>query len=343
MIKVLIVDDSALIRKILTDELSKYDDIEVVGSAVDPYVARDKIFQLKPDVITLDVEMPRMDGITFLSKLMKHFPIPVVIVSSLTPENSELSIKALEIGAVEVLCKPSSPYSTPDISRQLVNAIRSAASAKLKKNPQTIEIQKIEKQPILSQYKTTKKVLAIGASTGGTIALEKVLKHLPSNISGIVIVQHMPEHFTLSFAKRLNDICHMEVREAKDGDNVVTGLALLAPGNKHMILQKSGANFFVKIIDGDPVHYQRPSVDVLFDSVSENAGKNAIGAILTGMGADGAKGLLKMHNRGAYTIAQDEESCVVFGMPKEAIKLGACDEILPLSQIPQRLIELSES
>ncbi|MGE0086189.1 MAG: chemotaxis response regulator protein-glutamate methylesterase [Desulfococcaceae bacterium] len=338
MIKVLIVDDSAVVRKILTEELSKYRDIEIVGSAVDPYVARDKIVKLKPDVITLDLEMPRMDGLSFLVKLMKYYPMPVVVLSSLTPKNSETALKALELGAIEVLCKPGSAYSTLDVSRSLVNAIRAASSANIQQH--TEKTSSPVPAPSLGNFRfqTTHKVIAIGASTGGTKAIEEILKTMPVTTPGIVIVQHMPENFTTAFAKRLNEICEIEVREAADNDHVVPGLALIAPGNRHMLLQRSGANYLVRIKDGVPVYYQRPSVDVLFRSVAKHAGKNAVGVLLTGMGADGAKGLLEMRQNGAYTLAQDEKTCVVFGMPKEAIKIGAVDEIVPLPSVSQSII-----
>jgi len=338
MIRVLVVDDSAVIRKILTAELSKYPDIEVIGSAVDPYVARDKIVKLKPDVVTLDIEMPRMDGLSFLRKLMKHHPIPVVIVSSLTPKNSELTIKALTFGAVEVVCKPGSSRSTPDISKVLVRAIRAAASARLTKRQEAQEPTVTVVSTDNLHLKTTHRVLAIGASTGGTKAIEAVLSGLPAAAPGAVIVQHMPALFTASFSERLNQICQMEVREAKDGDAVVPGVALIAPGNLHMLLMKNGARYLVKIKDGPAVHHQRPSVDVLFQSVASSASSNAIGVLLTGMGADGAKGLLAMRKSGAHTLAQDEKSCIVFGMPKEAIKLGAADKVVPLTHIAQAII-----
>ena len=338
MIKVLIIDDSAVIRKILTQELSKFEDIEIVGTAVDPYVARDKIVKLRPDVITLDLEMPRMDGLSFLVKLMKHFPMPVVVLSSLTPKNSELAMKALELGAVDVLAKTGTSYSTSDISVDLVRAIRGAAAARMdvtaektKEKNQNVNLDKL-----LSQ--TTDKIVAIGASTGGTKAIEAVLKSMPRISPGTVIVQHMPEKFTATFAERLNEVCEMEVREAKNNDRVITGTALIAPGNKHMLLYRSGGTYMVKIKDGPRVHYQRPSVDVLFQSVAAQAGKNAVGAILTGMGADGAKGMLEMKKNGAYTIAQDEKSCIVFGMPKEAIKLNAADTVVPLHQVAKTII-----
>lgn len=337
MIRVLIVDDSAVVRKILTNELSKYNDIEVVGSAVNPYVARDKIVKLQPDVLTLDIEMPRMDGLSFLAKLMKHHPMPVVVVSSLAPENSEMAIKALELGAVGIIGKPGSVYSTPD-PRRLIHAIRAAASARVKRRQEAPGPSALTAPTPHLHLQTTHKVIAIGASTGGTKAIETVLSKLPPTAPGMVIVQHMPEYFTASFAERLNQICQMEVREARDNDSVVPGVALVAPGNQHMLIKRSGARYIVNIKNGPVVHHQRPSVDVLFHSVALNAGPNSIGVLLTGMGADGAKGLLAMHLSGAHTIAQDEESCIVFGMPKEAIKLGAVDEVVPLPHIAQAVI-----
>ena len=339
MIRVLVVDDSALVRKLLTEELSGYDDIEVVGTAVDPYVAREKIITLEPDVITLDVEMPRMDGLSFLVKLMKHYPLPVIIVSSLTPKNSDAAIRALALGAVDVIAKPGSAMSVPDISRQLVQSIRAASRAKLVKRSEPVADAPVftRASPALAGLAMTHKVIALGASTGGTQALEAVLTRLPPAMPGIVICQHMPEKFTASFAQRLNNVCAIEVREAKDGDAVVPGVALIAPGNFHMMLTLSGAQYQVRVKDGPRVHHQRPAVDVLFSSVARYAGRNSVGAIFTGMGADGAKGLLQMRDAGAHTIAQDEASCVVFGMPKEAIKVGAAVEILPLDQIADAL------
>ncbi len=338
MIKVLIVDDSAVVRKVISKELSGFNDIEVVGTAVDPYMARDKIVKLRPDVITLDLEMPRMDGLSFLVKLMKHYPMPVVVLSSLTPKNSEIALKALDLGAVDVLCKPGAAYSTGDISQSLARAIRAAASARIQNNPgqSSIPVAKVQVNSLLVQ--TTHKVIAVGASTGGTKAIEAVLSTLPVTSPGTVIVQHMPENFTTAFAGRLNGICPMEVREARDNDHIVPGVALIAPGNRHMLLYRSGGTYLVKIKNGPRVHYQRPSVDVLFQSVAKNAGCNAVGVLLTGMGADGAKGMLSMRENGANTIAQDEKSCVVFGMPKEAIKLGAANEVVPLSNISRSII-----
>ena len=333
MIRVLIVDDSAVFRRILTGGLSRYKDIEVIGSAIDPYMARDMIVKLRPDVITLDLEMPRMDGLSFLTKLMKYHPMPVVVVSSLTPKNSEPALRALRLGAVEVLCKPTSEPDSPHNLRRLVHAIRGAASARVDLQQDKPESPASPGSRPFTPMETDKKVIAIGASIGGTQAVETVLRGLPASSPGIVIVQHMPENFIATFAERLDHVCAMEVREAKDNDNVVPGVALLAPGNNHMLLRRRGTQYRVKIKDGPYVHYQRPSVDVLFLSVAQHAGPDAVGVLLTGMGKDGAKGLLAIHQSGGHTLAQDEQSCTVFGMPKEAIKLGAADQVVPLNKI----------
>jgi two-component system chemotaxis response regulator CheB len=333
MIKVLVVDDSAIVRKTLEEELSRHPDIHVVGTAVDPYSARDKIVELRPDVLTLDIEMPRMDGLTFLARLMKYHPLPVVVVSSLAPENSRTALRAYELGAVEVIAKPGSRYSVPADPEELARAVRAAACARVscRREPATPPARSTGGGAVVLE--TTHKVLAIGASTGGTQAIEAVLEGLPASAPGTVIVQHMPETFTKAFAERLDRLCAMEVREAADGDHVVPGVALVAPGNRHMALQRSGALYQVRIKDGPPVHHQRPSVDVLFHSVARSAGSNAVGVILTGMGSDGAAGMLAMKEQGAVTIAQDERSCVVFGMPKEAIKLGAVGIVAPLDRM----------
>ena len=337
-IRVLIVDDSAIVRKIFSEELSKYPDIEVVGTAPDPFVARDKIVNLKPDVITLDIEMPRMDGLTFLRKLMKFYPLPAIVVSSLTPKGGKLTLEAMDIGAVDVIGKPGAAYSVGDMSAQLADKIRAAARVKMvRKDPDT---EAVKYDPIASLAQTTNKVVAIGASTGGTEALKVVLSQMPANSPGMVIVQHMPANFTTAFAERLNGLCQVTVREAKDNDSVTPGTALIAPGNYHMLLRRSGARYYVEVKTGPMVHHQRPAVDILFQSTAKYAGANAIGAILTGMGADGAAGLLEMKNMGAGTIAQDEKTCVVFGMPKEAIKMGAVDKILPIHQIAAEIIRM---
>lgn len=338
MIRVLIVDDSAVVRQVLTKELSKADGIQVVGAAVDPYVARDKILALQPDVITLDIEMPRMDGLTFLEKLMKHHPMPVIVVSSLTPRGSATAMRALELGAVEVVGKPGSAYSVAELTTSLVDGIRAAASVKCVKREVPKVVAPLESH-VQAMIATTHKILAIGASTGGTEAIKDVLVRLPRNTPGTLIVQHMPEHFTKSFADRLNQLCAMEVREARNLDPVVPGVALLAPGNFHMVLKRSGARYYVEVKDGPRVHHQRPAVDVTFHSVARYAGANAVGVILTGMGADGAEGLLAMRQAGAHTIGQDEATCVVYGMPKEAAKVGAVEVVSPLEMIASRICE----
>lgn len=345
-IRVLVVDDSAVVRKVLSESLAKFPDIEVVGTAADPYVARDKIIALSPDVLTLDVEMPRMDGLSFLEKLMRAKPMPVVVVSSITPEHSEAAVRALALGAVEVVSKPGSAYSVPEVGQRLVHAIRAAARARVHRSTTPMAPMRAipaapiaSAAPVLARVQTTHRYLAIGASTGGTKAIEEVLMQLPATAPGTLIVQHMPAGFTASFARRLDQMCAMQVREAKDGDPVVPGVALVAPGGYHMLLQRSGAMLQVRIKDGPPVHHQRPAVDVLFNSVARTVGRNALGVILTGMGADGARGLLAMREAGAHTIAQDEQSCVVFGMPKEAIELGAAVEVLPLGRVARGVLE----
>jgi len=339
-IKVLIVDDSAIVRKIFTEELSKYPDINVVGTAPDPFVARDKIVTLQPDVITLDIEMPRMDGLTFLKKLMKHFPLPTIIVSSLTPKGGKLTLEAMDIGAVDAIAKPGGSYSVGDMSGQLVEKIRAASRVKVVKK----EVQETalpgSRLSIKSLAETTNKVIAIGASTGGTEALKNVLSKMPPNSPGILVVQHMPANFTSAFAERLNGLCHVTVKEAKNNDSVTPGTALIAPGNYHMILRRSGARYYVEVKTGPMVHHQRPAVDILFKSTAKYAGANAIGVILTGMGADGAEGLLEMKQMGASTIAQNEKSCVVYGMPKEAVKMGAVDKIVHLDQIADEIVRM---
>jgi len=336
-IKVLIVDDSAVVRNIFSKELSVDPEIEIIGTAPDPYVARDKIVHLNPDVVTLDIEMPRMDGITFLRKLMKHYPLPVIVVSSLTPQGSELALEALQEGAVEVMCKPGPSYSVGDMSLNLIEKIKAAACINIKE-VLAKRLSLPSKTSTLSLTRTTNKIVAIGASTGGTQALEYILTAMPSNAPSLAIVQHMPENFTKIFAKRLNEISALEVKEAEQNDRLIPGRALIAPGNKHMLVRRSGAVYYVDIKDGPLVKRQRPSVDVLFDSVAQYVGKNSIGVILTGMGSDGADGLLKIKQAGAPTIAQDEKSCIVFGMPKEAIKLGAAEKVLSLSEIPQAIL-----
>jgi two-component system chemotaxis response regulator CheB len=333
-IRVMVVDDSAVVRKVLSTLINAEPDMEVVGTAPDPYQARDKLVQLKPDVMTLDIEMPRMDGLTFLTKVMHYFPIPTVIVSSVTKKGCEVSMRALELGAVEVVPKPSEAYSIEAIESTLLQSIRSAARARIRKGTPTTK----PVSPSELQIVTTNKILAIGASTGGTEAIKEVLIRLPKNAPGTVITQHMPPGFTVSFAARLNSLCAMEVREARDGDSVVPGLALIAPGDMHLVLRREGARYFVRTKNGPRVWHQRPSVDVLFKSVSEHAASNAIGVLLTGMGRDGAEGLRLMHEAGAPCICQDETTSVVWGMPKAGIDAGAADFIEPVDRISERIL-----
>jgi len=336
-LKVLIIDDSAVIRRAFTLMLSQDPEIEVMGTAADPYLAVSKIAEEVPDVITLDVEMPRMDGLTFLRKLMSQHPIPVVVISSLTAKATETAILAMEYGAISVLKKPESYTDLQaETAQHIIDAVKSAGRARLRRKTQAdVQAHAVKvKQPYSeSMAQTTQKVIALGASTGGTEAILEFLKAMPMDGHGIVIVQHMPEVFTRSFADRLNNICDITVKEAAHGDTVIRGRALIAPGNKHMELKRSGARYYVELNSMDPVNRHRPSVDVLFRSVAKYAGKNAIGIIMTGMGNDGAAGLLEMKNAGAETVAQDETTSVVFGMPREAIKLGAANKTLPLGRI----------
>jgi two-component system, chemotaxis family, protein-glutamate methylesterase/glutaminase len=343
-IRVLVVDDSAVVRKVFSDELSRENDIEVIGTAPDPYVARDLIVHLKPDVVTLDIEMPRMDGLTFLRKLMKYFPLPVIIVSSLTREGGALALEAMDIGAVDVISKPGEAYSVGDMSIQLAEKIRAAARVDMAQRAQMATAERRPEAQVLaakrSLSQSTNKIIAIGASTGGTEAIKAVLTRFPPTIPGILIVQHMPANFTTSFAKRLDSLCQIRVREAEDGDTLMPGTALLAPGNFHMVMRRSGSRYYVNIKTGPLVCHQRPAADVLFNSVAAYGGSNVVGVILTGMGRDGAQGMLKMKEAGARTIAQDEKSCVVFGMPKEAIKTGAVDKVVPLDRISQAVMDM---
>jgi two-component system chemotaxis response regulator CheB len=329
------------VRKLLAECLSAEPDLEVVGTAPDPFVARDKILSLHPDVLTLDLEMPRMDGLTFLKKLMRFHPLPVIIISSLAQASSKTAIEALQSGAVEVLGKPGGPYSIGELKRDLPLKIRAAAQARLAYRTPPAAVVPEPPAPIPAEAINHSAIIAIGASTGGTEALREVLMRMPKGSPGIVVVQHIPAVFSAAFANRLNDLCRISVREAADGDRVLPGQVLIAPGNFHMTLRKLGGEYRVAVHQGERVCFQRPSVDVLFDSVAETAGADAIGAILTGMGADGAKGMLKMKRAGARTVAQDEASCVVFGMPHEAIKMGAVDSVLPLGRIASELMTLS--
>jgi len=352
-IKVLLVDDSAVVRQVLQAILDDEPDIEVIGAASDPIFALDKLSRAWPDVIVLDVEMPRMDGITFLKKIMAEHPTPVVICSTLTTKGAETSMQALAAGAVEIITKPTIGLKNflQASSAQLVQAVRAAAQANVSRlrRPASVAAAapvaaKLNADAMLpadtshAMAQTTERLVAIGTSTGGTQALEAVLTALPRVSPGIVIVQHMPEKFTASFAERLNGLCQIEVREAKNNDRVIPGLALIAPGGKHMMLKRSGAYYHVEVLDGPLVNRHRPSVDVLFRSVAKFAGKNATGIIMTGMGDDGARGLKEMLDAGASTVAQDEASCVVFGMPKEAIKLGAAKRIMPLNEIHRAIL-----
>jgi two-component system chemotaxis response regulator CheB len=337
-IRVLIVDDSAVVRQTLSDILSSDPGIEVIATAGDPFVAAERMREETPDVITLDIEIPRMDGLTFLQKIMSQHPIPVVICSSLAAEGTQSALKALEYGAVDIIAKPrvGSKRFLEDSRVEVCEAVRAAAAAQVGRlRPMRTVEPKLTADAILSpathaMAETTEKVVAIGASTGGTEALRIVLEALPADAPGIVIVQHMPELFTRAFSDRLNTLCHITVKEAESNDTVLRGRALIAPGNHHMLLKRSGARYYVEIKDGPLVCRHRPSVDVLFRSAARYAGQNAVGVILTGMGDDGACGMLEMKQAGASTIAQDEATCVVFGMPKEAIKRNAVDKVMPL-------------
>ncbi|AXW87598.1 chemotaxis response regulator protein-glutamate methylesterase [Lonsdalea britannica] len=336
-IKVLCVDDSALMRQIMTEIINSHPDMEVVATAPDPLVARDLIKKFNPQVLTLDVEMPRMDGLDFLEKLMRLRPMPVVMVSSLTGKGSEITLRALELGAIDFVTKPQLGIREGMLaySELIADKIRTAAKARLPQQSQSTSAPvKVLSTPLLS----SEKLIAIGASTGGTEAIRHVLQPLPPTSPAVIITQHMPPGFTKSFAERLNKLCQITVKEAEDGERVLPGHAYIAPGARHMELSRSGANYQVKLHDEAPVNRHRPSVDVLFRSVAKYAGRNAVGVILTGMGNDGAMGMLEMHQAGAYTMAQNEASCVVFGMPREAIALGGVDEVVDLHQVSQRML-----
>lgn len=339
-IKVLIVDDSALIRSVMNEIIRKEPDMEVVGVAPDPIVARELIKQTNPDVLTLDVEMPRMDGLDFLEKLMRLRPMPVVMVSSLTERGSEITLRALELGAIDFVTKPklSIQSGMMEYAELITDKIRAAAKAKVKarmvphhdQNKGPSEGLPLIRNPLTS----SEKLIIIGASTGGTEAIKEFLMQMPSDCPGILITQHMPEGFTRSFAKRLDSLCKISVKEAEGGERVLPGHAFIAPGHSHLRLERSGANYVTQLDQGPPVNRHRPSVDVLFESAARCAGKNAVGVILTGMGKDGAAGMLAMKNAGAYNFAQDEASCVVFGMPREAIAIGATHEVGALNALP---------
>ena len=354
-IRVLIVDDSASVRQALTDVLSDDPDIEVIGTAGDPFAAAKIIQNEIPDVITLDVEMPRMDGISFLRKIMSQRPIPVVMCSSLTEEGSETLMQALEAGAVDVILKPKmgTRQFLEDSAVNIRESVKAASAAQLRKLPakrmtvsKKLTADVIMPPPVpgaKAMARTTEKIVCIGASTGGTESLRVVIEALPADSPGVVVVQHMPELFTASFARRLDGVAKVTVKEAEDGDPVLRGHVLIAPGNRHTLLQRSGARYHVTVQDGPLVSRHRPSVDVLFRSAARYAGANAIGIIMTGMGDDGAKGLLEMRQAGAYTVAQNEETCVVFGMPKEAIALGAAERVLPLDLLAQEIRRMDGS
>jgi len=344
-IKVLVVDDSALVRQMLSEIINSQPDMKVVGTAPDPLVAREQIKKLNPDVITLDVEMPKMDGLDFLEKLMRLRPTPVVMVSSLTERGSDITLRALELGAVDFVTKPKLDISRglQEYTTEITDKIRTAAKARIKALPAIKVEQRYTADAVLpavsNRITSTEKLIIIGASTGGTEAIKDVLVKLPPDCPGILITQHMPEAFTNAFAKRLDGLCKITVKEAVDGERVLPGHAYIAPGHSHLLLKRSGANYMCELNQGPPVNRHRPSVDVLFRSAANYAGQNAIGVILTGMGKDGAAGMLEMKKTGAHTFAQDEASCVVFGMPKEAIAMGGVDEIVPLPDMAKRVLE----
>ena len=357
-IKVMIVDDSALVRQVISQALSSDGDIEVIGAASDPIFAMQKMKIQWPDVLVIDIEMPRMDGITFLKKIMAQRPTPVVVCSSLAEEGAQATFEALEAGAISIITKPKIGLKSflEDASNDIVQAVRSAARANMRavrssasasRAAAAAPAAKLTADVMLSAasnralVRTTDQVVAIGTSTGGTQALEAVLTKLPATCLGIVIVQHMPEKFTAMFSERLDSICQIEVREATNGDRVIPGRALIAPGGRHMMLKRNGAQYVVEVADGPVVNRHKPSVDVLFRSAAKYAGANALGIIMTGMGDDGARGMKEMHDAGARTIAQDEASCIVFGMPKEAIKLDAVNQIVALDQIPAAIVNFS--
>jgi two-component system, chemotaxis family, protein-glutamate methylesterase/glutaminase len=333
-IKVLVVDDSALARKIIMERLATFPEIEVVGGAFDAYDAREKILTLNPDVITLDVEMPRMDGLTFLRVIMRHRPMPVIVVSSLTEEGGEKAIEALEAGAVDVMGKPSGPFSAHTDGAALAEKIKAAALARVGKISVSEERAVVTKVSAPPRSVNPRSLIVMGASTGGTEALKTVLTEMPADLPGICIVQHIPAQFSTAFAKRLDGLCEMEVREAKNGDEITPGLALIAPGGRHMIVRWNGSRYVTLLNDGPAVHHQRPAVDVLFDSLVKAGGaEHSIGVIMTGMGKDGAAGLLRLREHGAATMAQSEATCVVYGMPGEAVRLGAAKSIQDLQNI----------
>ncbi len=351
-IKVMIVDDSATVRQVLSTVLGARSDIQVIATAADPLFAMDKMAKDWPDVLVLDIEMPRMDGLTFLRKLMAERPTPVIVCSSLTAQGASLSIQALQAGALSVITKPEMGVADflRDPDNQLLDAVRVAARARPRQPlpvapPKKLTADAIPMEPSLANRlgRTTDRVVAIGASTGGTQALEALLSALPHVCPGIAVVQHMPEKFTRAFADRLNQVCEIDVREAQSGDRIMPGLALIAPGGKHLLLRANGARYHVDVVAGPPVNRHCPSVDVLFRSAARCAGANALGILLTGMGDDGARGMREMFDAGAITLAQDEASCVVYGMPKEAVKLGGVRQVLPLAEMPAQIVRFAHA
>jgi two-component system chemotaxis response regulator CheB len=346
--KVLIVDDSALIRQMLTEMLNSDPDLEVVGTAQDPFMAREKIKALNPDVMTLDVEMPRMDGVTFLANLMRLRPMPVVMVSTLTEQGADITLQALELGAVDFVSKPKMDiaHTLDDYAEEIIGKVKAAAKARVRPLERSLpaamaETFSADVMPASArQLRTTDRILAIGASTGGTEAIKEILARLPADAPGTVITQHIPAAFSGPFAKRMNGISAMNVCEAQDGQPILTGHAYIAPGGRHLLVERSGARYICRLNDGPPVNRHRPSVDVMFRSVAQSAGANAVSVLLTGMGDDGAKGMQEMHDAGAPAIAQDEKSSVVWGMPGEAVKLGCVDEVVSLLKIPGRIVDL---
>ena len=336
MIRVLVVDDSDVDRKYISFALGREPGIEVIGTAEDPYVARDMISLLKPDVITLDLHMPRMDGLTFLGKMMASYPLPVIIVSSFTPKNSSHALKALRMGALDTISKPGLEYDYKEFSERLCLTVRGAAEARI----QSISETGSARTAPVKVKNASGKIIAIGSSTGGTKALEYLLNGLPPNLPGIVVVQHLPESFTRSFAARLNKLSSLTIKEAADNDEIKPGHVYIAKGDRHMTVGKRGGKKYIRITDEEKVNFHRPSVDVLFNSVAEEIGPKATGVILTGMGSDGAEGLLKMRNKGARTIGQDEASSVVYGMPKAAFEIGAVQDQLPLQEIAGRILKI---
>ncbi|HEC16555.1 MAG TPA: chemotaxis response regulator protein-glutamate methylesterase [Sedimenticola sp.] len=356
MIKVLIVDDSALVRQLLTEILGKAPGIEVVGAAIDPFVAREKIKKLKPDVLTLDVEMPRMDGLTFLANLMRLHPMPVVMISTLTEEGADTTLRALELGAVDFISKPKVDvaHRLEEYAEEIVAKVKVAAGARVRPIRHAVADSSrasekhsadavLAKHPVKRHFRTTDRIIGIGASTGGTEAIKEVLAGLPPDMPGIVICQHIPAAFSGPFAQRVDGMSQLTVSEARDGQQILSGHAYIAPGDQHLMVVRDGARYVCKLNDGPPVNRHKPSVDVLFRSLAQNAGPNAVGLMLTGMGADGAEGMGEMKGAGASTLAQDEKSCVVWGMPGEVVKRGFADNVLPLNKIADELIELAKA